>query len=78
MDSETMNLRMMITGISLNSYQRSLALQEYNHLHAKANYWERRCELAEKCIEESPCDPDITSGQIKAHNEWTNFKQTKP
>ena len=37
------------------------------------DYWKLRCELAEKCIEESPCDPDITSDQIKAHNDYNKF-----
>ena len=37
------------------------------------DYWKQRCELAEKCIEESPCDPDITSDQIKAHNAYNKF-----
>ena len=37
------------------------------------DYWKQRCELAEKCIEESPCDPDITSDQIKAHNAYDKF-----
>lgn len=37
------------------------------------DYWKTRCELAEKFIEESPCDPDILDDQIKAHNEWQSF-----
>lgn len=37
------------------------------------NYWKQRCLLAEKCLEESPCDPDITSKQIKAHNSYHKF-----
>lgn len=37
------------------------------------DYWKQRCELAEKCLEESPCDPDITSDQIKAHNTYNKF-----
>ena len=37
------------------------------------DYWKQRCELAEKCLEESPCDPDITSDQIKAHNAHHKF-----
>lgn len=35
-------------------------------------YWKRRCKAAEKFIKESPCDPDITSKQIEAYNEWLN------
>lgn len=41
-----------------------------NDLH----YWQIRCELAEKCIEESPCDPDITQKQIDSLKEWEEFK----
>ena len=37
------------------------------------NYWKQRCLLAEKCLEESPSDPDITSEQIKAHNSYHKF-----
>jgi len=37
------------------------------------NYWKQRCLLAEKCLEESPNDPDITSEQIKAHNSYHKF-----
>lgn len=36
-------------------------------------YWKERCKLAEKCLEESPCDPDITSEQIKAWEEYHKF-----
>lgn len=36
-------------------------------------YWKQRCELAEKCLEASPCDPDITSDQIKAWSEYHKF-----
>ena len=37
------------------------------------NYWKTRCELAEKCLEESPCDPDITNEQIFAHSNYNAF-----
>ena len=37
------------------------------------NYWQIRCELAEKCLEKSPCDPDITKDQIEAHKEYNDF-----
>ena len=37
------------------------------------DYWKQRCLLAEKCLEESPCDPDITAEQIKAHNAYRKF-----
>lgn len=42
-----------------------------------ADYWSERCKLAETCIEESPCDPDITNDQIKAWSEYHNFIKTK-
>jgi len=37
------------------------------------NYWAKRCELAETCNEESPCDPDILEDQIKAWNAYHKF-----
>lgn len=36
-------------------------------------YWRNRCLLAEKCLSESPCDPDITNEQINAHNSYNEF-----
>lgn len=36
-------------------------------------YWKKRCELAEKCLKESPCDPDITKAQIEAHQKYNDF-----
>ena len=36
-------------------------------------YWKQRCLLAEKCLEESPCDQDITADQIKAWNAYHKF-----
>jgi len=36
-------------------------------------YWRIRCELAEKCLEESPCDPDISAEQIAAHKSYNEF-----
>lgn len=41
-------------------------------------YWMSRCYAAEKCIEVSPCDPDITAEQIEAHKTWENIKAEKP
>lgn len=38
-------------------------------------YWKKRCELAEKYIEETPCDPDIYEEQIVAYNNWGEFKK---
>lgn len=37
------------------------------------DYLKQRCLLAEKCLEESPCDPDITLEQIKAHSDYNIF-----
>ena len=42
-------------------------------LLSDVDYWKQRCLLAEKCLEESPCDPDITSDQIKAWNAYHKF-----
>jgi hypothetical protein len=39
-------------------------------------YWKKRCELAEKFIAESPDDPDVTANQLKAYQEWIEFKRT--
>ena len=38
-------------------------------------YWKTRCLLAEKYIEESPCDPDIYDEQLKAYSVWMDFKK---
>jgi len=38
------------------------------------SYWKKRCLAAERCLEVSPCDPDITKEQIKAHAEWQQLK----
>jgi len=40
-------------------------------------YWKTRCKLAEKYIEESPCDPDIYKEQLKAYWQWMDFKKEK-
>jgi hypothetical protein len=42
------------------------------------NYWKQRCEAAERFINESPCDPDITKAQIYAHEVWQKLKNKKP
>jgi hypothetical protein len=42
-------------------------------LLSDVDYWKQRCLLAEKCLEESPCDPDITADQIKARNAYHKF-----
>lgn len=36
-------------------------------------YWRTRCELAEECLEQSPCDIDITRGKIEAYNAYISF-----
>lgn len=36
-------------------------------------YWRTRCELAEECLEQSPCDTDITRGQIEAQSAYVTF-----
>lgn len=38
-------------------------------------YLMKRCELAEQIIKETPCDPDITRGQIKAWREYEEFME---
>lgn len=42
-------------------------------LLSDVDYWKQRCLLAEQCLEQSPCDPDITSEQIKALNAYHKF-----
>lgn len=42
-------------------------------LLSDVDYWKQRCLLAEKCLEESPCDPDITDDQIKAWDAYHKF-----
>ena len=36
-------------------------------------YWKTRCLAAEDYIAKSPCDPDITKEQIKAHEIWSQL-----
>jgi len=38
-------------------------------------YWKKRCELAEKFINESPDDPDVTEKQANAYWMWIEFKK---
>lgn len=38
-------------------------------------YWEKRCELAEKYIDNCPCDPDVSTAHLEAYNEWCAFKK---
>ncbi len=52
--------------------------EELLKMEEEVNYWKIRCKLAETCIEESPCDPDITEGQIIAHDNYHEFIKTNP
>lgn len=49
-----------------------------NEILKERDYWRERCELAEKYIKESPCDPDIYPDQLQAYQEWKEFKRTNP
>ena len=40
---------------------------------SEATYWKVRCGLMEDIESENPCDPDITSDQIKAYNAYNKF-----
>lgn len=40
------------------------------HNYDELSYWKSICLAAEKYIEESPCDPDITTDQIIAYDAW--------
>lgn len=51
---------------------------ELNEMTALKDYWYNRCYHAEKAIEASPCDPDITPEQIEAHRLWNESKKDLP
>lgn len=38
-------------------------------------YWKKRCQLAEKVIEESPFVHSIKVMQLNAYHEWKKFKK---
>ena len=40
----------------------------------RLNYLERRLEAAEKYIDVSPCDPDISPKQYRAYKKWKKIK----
>lgn len=40
------------------------------------DYWQVRCALAEKFIDESPCDPDITKEQTEAWAKYQDYIKT--
>lgn len=47
-------------------------------LQMDLNYWKRRCEAAERYINESPCDPDITPAQEAAYDAWQQIVEQEP
>lgn len=47
-------------------------LAEIERLKSASAYWKNKCELAEECLRETPCDPDITGKQVVA---WKNYKE---
>ena len=76
-------LSMMLSlGISRLTMEQRYALVDglLVRLPERPNCWKQRCLLAEKCMEESPSDPDITTAQIEAHKEYNEFlsNQTNP
>ena len=36
-------------------------------------YWKQRLALAEKCLEATPCDPDVNERQIEAWRAYHAF-----
>lgn len=42
------------------------------------DYWRKRCEAAERYINESPCDPDITNTQEAAYDAWQEIVKQQP
>jgi len=48
----------------------------YTQCQLDNDYWKQRCLLAEKCLENSPCDPDINSEQIESHKKYNEFIET--
>jgi len=57
---------------SKEGFDRLLKANELSDLE----YWKQRCKLSEKIEQESPCDPDITNGQIEAWNNYSEFMET--
>lgn len=53
-------------------------IDHYFQSQTEDQYWEKRCLAAEYFISKSPCDPDITSEQIKAHLIWQDIKDQSP
>lgn len=46
---------------------------ELKNTGRKLEYWKKRCGLAERYLEESPCDPDITKKQMEAYLKYKQF-----
>ena len=42
---------------------------------SEKKYYQKLAKLQEDFIKESPCDPDITDGQLKAYLTLENFKK---
>lgn len=53
----------------LKFWYKEVSEEEYNK---ELEYWHERCLLAEDCINENPCELDITKEQITAHLKWQN------
>lgn len=66
---EVTGARKLLSQLSTNDGSASVS----GSLLSDTDYWKQRCLLAEKCLEESHCDPDITSDQIKAWNAYHKF-----
>jgi hypothetical protein len=50
----------------------------YRNASQQVEYWQTRCELFEKILAETPCDPDITPEQCKAWRDLDRFLTTVP
>jgi len=48
-------------------------MEQQTETFAELEYWKQRCLMAERFIDESPCDPDITPEQINAYANWQYF-----
>ena len=48
---------------------------EVKELGELCEFWEQRALLAESIINQSPCDPDITPGQIEAWEKYEKFME---
>ena len=44
-----------------------------NKIKFDEEYWKKRCQLLENIIDNTPCDSDILTEQIAAHEAYTNF-----